>query len=131
MNITLNTKNFLIIASLMMALGIGIGAFGAHGLQPYLDEYGNTIYVKGVNYWFYNSLGLFGIAFISYLIPASTKIVKGYYFVLAGTLIFSVSLFILALTHIKWLGAITPIGGTSMIIGWVLCIIALYKDLKV
>lgn len=114
----------------MMALGISIGAFGAHGLQPYLDEYGNTIYVKGVSYWFYNSLGLFGVAFINYLIPQSTKIIKGFYFILAGTLIFSISLYILALTHIKWMGAITPIGGTAMIIGWVLCMSGIIKDMK-
>lgn len=131
MNITQNTRTFLIIASLMMALGISIGAFGAHGLKPYLDTYGLEIYNKGVDYWFYNSLGLFAIAFISYLTPTSSKITKGFYFVLAGTLIFSISLYALALTHIKILGAITPIGGTAMIIGWVLCIIAILKDTKV
>lgn len=131
MNITQNTRTFLIIASLMMALGISIGAFGAHGLKPYLDTYGLEIYNKGVDYWFYNSLGLFAIAFISYLAPTSSKITKGFYFVLAGTLIFSISLYALALTHIKILGAITPIGGTAMIIGWVLCIIAILKDTKV
>jgi uncharacterized membrane protein YgdD (TMEM256/DUF423 family) len=114
----------------MMALGVSIGAFGAHGLKPYLDEYGTIIYNKGVNYWFYNSLGLFGIAFISFLAPLSTKITKGFYFVFTGTLIFSISLYILALTHIKWLGAITPIGGTAMIIGWVLCMLGVIKDLN-
>lgn len=124
------TKKFLIITTAMMALGISIGAFGAHGLQPYLDQYGNTIYNKGVNYWFYNTLGLFGVAFLNFLLPQSTKIIKGFYFIFAGTLIFSISLFILALTHIKWLGAITPIGGTAMIIGWVLCMVALFKDTK-
>ena len=130
MDITHNTRKFLIIASLMMALGISIGAFGAHGLKPYLDTYGLEIYNKGVDYWFYNSLGLFAIAFISYLVPSSSKITKGFYFVLAGTLIFSISLYLLALTQIKVLGAITPIGGTSMIIGWVLCIIGISQDTK-
>ena len=131
MNITPNTKSFLIIASFMMALGISIGAFGAHGLEPYLSEYGNTIYNKGVDYWFYNSLGLFGIAFMTYLVPTSSKIVKGFYFVLTGTLIFSCSLYTLALTDIKLLGAITPIGGSLMIIGWVLCIVGIIKDTEV
>jgi uncharacterized membrane protein YgdD (TMEM256/DUF423 family) len=130
MSISNTTKNFLTLASLMMALGIAIGAFGAHGLQPHLDEYGKEIYNKGVDYWFYNSLGLFAISFMNYLIPTSTKITKGFYFVLGGTLIFSISLYALALSHIKVLGAITPIGGTAMIIGWILCIIALVKDSK-
>ena len=56
----------------MMVLGVSIGAFGAHGLQPYLSEYGNTIYNKGVDYWFYNSLGLFGIAFMT-ILPQEVK----------------------------------------------------------
>lgn len=131
LDITANTKSFLIIASLMMALGISIGAFGTHGLQPYLSEYGSTIYHKGIDYWFYNSLGLFGIAFMTHLVPTSSKIVKGFYFVLTGTLIFSFSLYILALTEIKFLGVITPIGGSIMIIGWVLCIVGIIKDVKV
>ncbi len=131
MEITATTKKFLIIASFMMALGISIGAFGAHGLQPYLNEYGTTIYNKGTDYWFYNSLGLFAIAFISYLAPSSSKIVKGFYFVLGGTFIFSLSLYALALTDMKILGAITPIGGSAMIIGWILCTIGIIKDVKV
>ena len=131
MNIAANTKSFLIIASFMMALGISIGAFGAHGLEPYLSEYGSSIYNKGVDYWFYNSLGLFGIAFITYLVPSSSKIVKGFYFVFTGTLIFSSSLYALALTEIKLLGAITPIGGSLVMIGWLLCIVGIIKDAKV
>jgi len=131
MTTTQHLKTFLIIASFMMVLSISIGAFGAHGLKPYLDEYSTDIYTKAVSYQFYNTLGLFAIAFITYLIPHSTKIKKAYYFVLLGTLIFSFSLYILALTKIMWLGAITPIGGTLMIIGWILAIIAIYKDLKV
>lgn len=127
MQLETHTIKYLKLASLMMAIGIAIGAFGAHGLAPYLDEYGNTIYNKGTSYWFYNTAGLFAIAFMRYLLPKSNKIQKGFWFVLIGTLIFSNSLFVLALTHIKILGAITPIGGTAMIIGWVLVILGLRK----
>lgn len=123
--ITKNVRILLQIASFMMVLNISIGAFGAHGLQPYLDEYGTIIYNKGVAYSFYNTLGLFAIAFMSYLLPNSTKLVKGYYFILTGILIFSFSLYILSLTKILWLGAITPIGGTAMIIGWILVFLGL------
>jgi len=126
-----NTKSFMVIASFMMAITIAIGAFGAHGLKPYLDEYSTDIYQKAVSYQFYNTLGLFFISFISYLLPFSTKIKKAFYFVLIGTLIFSFSLYILALTKIMWLGAITPIGGSLMIIGWVLCGYTIIKELKV
>ena len=129
--VTKDVKIFLLIASAMMGLNIAIGAFGALGLSPYLDEYGTIIYNKGVSYSFYNTLGLFAIGFMSYLLPNSSKLKKGYYFILAGILIFSFSLYILSLTKILWLGAITPIGGTAMIIGWILVVISLTKELKV
>lgn len=129
--ISKNTKKFMVIASFMMALTIAIGAFGAHGLKPYLDQYSTEIYEKAVSYQFYNTLGLFFISFVSYLLSKSSKIVKAYYFVLIGTLIFSFSLYILALTKILWLGAITPIGGTLMIIGWILCGYSILKELRV
>lgn len=128
--ISKNMKTFMIIASFMMALTVAIGAFGAHGLKPYLDEYSTDIYEKAVSYQFYNTLGLFFISFVSYLLPTSTKVTKAFYFVLTGTLIFSFSLYTLALTKIMWLGAITPIGGTFMIIGWVLCGYTIMKELK-
>lgn len=128
--ISKNTKTFMVIASFMMAITIAIGAFGAHGLKPYLDEYSTDIYEKAVSYQFNNTLGLFFISFASYLLPYSTKITKSYYFILLGTIIFSFSLYILALTKIMWLGAITPIGGTLMIIGWILCGYSIIKEVK-
>ena len=128
--ISKNTKTFMVIASFMMAITIAIGAFGAHGLKPYLDEYSTDIYEKAVSYQFYNTLGLFFISFVSYLLPDSTKISKSFYFILLGTIIFSFSLYILALTKIMWLGAITPIGGTLMIIGWILCGYSIIKEVK-
>tara|TARA_B110000046_G_C12906917_1_gene361132 strand:- start:395 stop:766 length:372 start_codon:yes stop_codon:yes gene_type:complete len=121
----------MIIACFMMAITIAIGAFGAHGLKPYLDEYSTNIYEKAVSYQFYNTLGLFFISFASYLLPKSTKIIKSFYFVLAGTLIFSFSLYALALSKILWMGAITPIGGVFMIIGWILCAYCIMKELEV
>ena len=129
--ISQNTKTFMVIASFMMALTIAIGAFGAHGLKPYLDEYSSEIYEKAVSYQFYNTLGLFFISFISYLLPNSTKIVKSFYFILIGTIVFSFSLYILALTKIMWLGAITPIGGSLMIIGWILSGYLIFKELQI
>ncbi|MDB4257349.1 DUF423 domain-containing protein [Arcobacteraceae bacterium] len=129
--ISQNTKSFMIITSFMIAITIAIGAFGAHGLKPYLDEYSTDIYEKAVSYQFYNMLGLFFISFVSYLLPASTKIIKSFYFVLIGTLIFSFSLYILALSKIFWLGAITPIGGIFMIVGWILCGYCIIKEVEI
>jgi uncharacterized membrane protein YgdD (TMEM256/DUF423 family) len=128
MNITNQSKKLLSLSAILMALAIAIGAFGAHGLKPYLDEYGLTIYTKATSYEFYNTLGLFVIAFISYILPDNKKIIQSYYIVLAGMLIFSFSLYILAITKIMWLGAITPIGGSLMIIGWLRLSWGIYKS---
>lgn len=123
-------RKFLLIASFMMVINIMIGAFGAHGLKPYLDDYGTIIYNKAVDYSFYNTLGLFAISFITTQIKDIKQIAIGYYFLSIGTLIFSFSLYILSLTKIFWLGAITPIGGTLMIIGWMFVFFGIYKNLK-
>ena len=123
------TKIFLKLTSLLMALAIIIGAFGAHGLKPYLDEYGLSIFVKASNYEFYNTLGLFAISIISIYVNNFKKIKWAYFLVLFGMIIFSSSLYILAITKIMWLGAITPIGGTLMIVGWVMFFFAIKKDL--
>lgn len=130
MVINKNTKNLLFIASLMMAISIAIGAFGAHGLKATTDEHLMAIYHTGVEYQFYNTLGLFGIAFISYLLPNSRKIVIAGYLLILGTLIFSVSLYMLVILKLSWLGAITPIGGTLMIISWITVAVAISKELK-
>jgi len=117
MKINNTSKNLLFISSFLMSIAIIIGAFGAHGLKPYLDEYGLSIYEKASNYQFYNTLGLFIISLISIYID-NMKIKISYYLVLIGMIIFSFSLYALALSKIMWLGAITPIGGILMIMGW-------------
>lgn len=131
MLINKNTKAFLFIASLMMAIVIAIGAFGAHGLKASTDEYMMAIYNTGVEYHFYNTLGLFAVAFISYLLPRCKKIIIAGYLLILGTLIFSVSLYMLVLLKLSWLGAITPIGGTLMIISWLIIAFTLLKEIKV
>jgi len=131
MTLTKQSKIFLQISSVLMAIAIGIGAFGAHGLKPYLDEYGLSIYAKATSYEFYMSIGLFIISFISIIIPNSSKVKTSFYLVLSGMIIFSFSLYILALTKIMWLGAITPIGGTLMIAGWLVLFFAIKNDTSI
>lgn len=130
MKISQLTKNILITATFLMALSITIGAFGAHGLKAYIDPYMMKTFHTGVNYQFYNTLGLFALAFISYLIPNSKKIKISFIFILLGTLIFSFSLYALVILNMPILGAITPIGGSLMIIGWLILSYTLIKDLK-
>ena len=85
-------KIFFAIASFMMALGIALGAFGAHALKSILDEYFLKIYNTGIQYHFYNTLGLFAATFIYALKPDSKKIFISLWLIIIGMIIFSFSL---------------------------------------
>ena len=121
-------KIFFAIASFMMALGIALGAFGAHALKNILDEYFLKIYNTGVQYHFYNTLGLFAATFIYALKPDSKKIFISLWLIIIGMIIFSFSLYFLAILNMPILGAITPIGGTLLIIAWLTLTYGILKD---
>lgn len=123
-----NVKLFLTISSIMMALAIAIGAFGAHGLKSMVSESLLKTYNTGVEYHFYNTLGLFAASFIVYLKPQSKKALIASWLILIGMIIFSFSLYLLVILNLPILGAITPIGGTLLIIAWVLLAISIFKD---
>jgi uncharacterized membrane protein YgdD (TMEM256/DUF423 family) len=121
-------KKFLAMASFLMALGIALGAFGAHGLKSILDEYMLKVYHTGVEYQFYNTLGLFAAIFIYSLKPESKKIYVALWLILIGMIIFSFSLYLLTILNMPILGAITPIGGTLLIIAWLTLCYGILKD---
>ena len=121
-------KIFLAISSFMMALAIGFGAFGAHGLKSILSESMLKIYNTGIEYHFYNTLGLFIASFIYALKPNSKKILISLWLILIGMIIFSFSLYLLAILNLPILGAITPIGGSLLIIAWLLLSYGILKD---
>ena len=123
-----NIKQFLALSSFMMALAIVFGAFGAHGLKSVLSQSNLEIYNTAVEYHFYNTLGLFIASFIMYLKPDSKKVFIASWLILIGMIIFSFSLYLLVLLGMPILGAITPIGGTLLIIAWILLSVSIYKD---
>ena len=107
-----------------MTLAVAIGAFGAHGLKPLLSAYHLDIFKTANFYHFIHGLALF-ITIILSVILNQTKILKAFIFFIVGILLFSGSLYTLALQSVfenipGWMGAITPFGGLSFIIGWVL-----------
>ena len=128
MTLTDNSKKFLAIASFMMALAIAIGAFGAHGLKAIVTEQMLKVYNTGVQYHFYNTLGLFVIALIINLKPQSKKLTIAAWLILIGMIIFSFSLYALVILNIPVLGAITPIGGTLLIVAWLIATYSILKD---
>lgn len=113
--------NWSATGAILLALAVILGAFGAHGLRDRLDAYRMSVYEKAVFYHFIHALG---ILIVSILPRTGTFPENGADWVcallLAGIVIFSGSLYLLAITGHRALGAITPIGGISFIIGWLL-----------
>lgn len=115
---------FIIIGSALMFVGVGAGAFGAHGLSAYFERFPNLsrTYQTAVQYHMIHALGLFAAAWVAQRWPGALPAWAGYLF-LAGIVVFSGSLYLLVFTRVKWLGAITPIGGVAFLAGW-LCLLA-------
>ena len=119
----------LLIAGANGFLAVSIGAFAAHGLESFLSPEQLQTFQTGVDYHMYHSLALFGVGLLSLYSPNERlPKVSGYFFLL-GILFFSGSLYILGITDIRWLGAITPIGGLFFLAGWgALCIFGLKSN---
>jgi len=111
---------FFIIGSLFAFLAVAAGAFGAHGLKARLAAEMLNTFEIAARYQFYHALALFVTAWACSRWPSSAATAAGWFFV-SGMVIFSGSLYTLALTGIRWLGAITPIGGLAFLAGW-LCL---------
>jgi uncharacterized membrane protein YgdD (TMEM256/DUF423 family) len=112
-------KLFLIIGAVSMALSIALGAFGAHGLAGKVTEKMLANWQTAAHYQMIHSLGLLLIGFL--LMRTDSGLIQwAGWLLLVGILFFSGSLYTMVLTNVRALGAITPIGGTAFIIGWLL-----------
>jgi uncharacterized membrane protein YgdD (TMEM256/DUF423 family) len=120
------SKTILMTASVLLALAVALGAFGAHGLKSQLSTDMMQTYKTGVEYHFYHALGLLLIGILAISFP-SEMIKWSAILITLGIILFSGSLYVLAVSGIKWLGAITPVGGLSFIAGWVLLFLAVWK----
>lgn len=113
------TRLFLSVASILAGLSVAGGAFAAHALKEKLSERAIEIFETGARYQMYHSLALLVVGLLLSRAEASQSflIAAGSAFII-GIAIFSGSLYALSLSGIKWLGAITPLGGVAFIIGW-------------
>lgn len=111
--------NWTALGSVLMALAVAAGAFGAHGLRNRLDAYSMSVYEKAVFYHFVHALGILLIALLARTgaITVSGQ-ARAAWLLLIGVAVFSGSLYALAVSGIRILGAITPIGGVAFIAGW-------------
>ena len=115
----MKAKQILQLAGISGAIAVGLGAFGAHSLEALLIQNGRLdTFQTAVNYHFYHTLALFGIGVLASVKPDWKGISFAAWSMVLGILIFSGSLYVLSLTGITWLGAITPLGGLAFILGW-------------
>jgi len=115
-------KTWIVLGASLAALAVMLGAFGSHGLKDKISPEDLTIFQTGVQYQLYHALGLILIGILGFHY-SSDVIQLPAVLLLIGILFFSGSLYILSVTGLRWMGAITPIGGIAFIAGWVMLII--------
>ena len=113
-------KLFIYIAAVQGALAVTIGAFGAHALKNHLVAIGRTdVFETAVKYQFYHTFALLAVGILQLIRYNKFLDYSGYSFFI-GSVIFSGSLYILCMTNVAKWGAVTPIGGLVLIVGWIL-----------
>ncbi|MEM6486141.1 MAG: DUF423 domain-containing protein [Pseudomonadota bacterium] len=120
-------KLTLFIGATAGLLGVCLGAFGAHALRSRLDDYAMGVFETAVQYQFYHALALLAVGVLLVNQPSSLLLKSSAWLFTAGVLVFSGSLYVLSFTGIKWLGAVTPIGGIGFIGGWICLLLAALK----
>jgi uncharacterized membrane protein YgdD (TMEM256/DUF423 family) len=120
-------KLFLLAGSVLGMLGVGLGAFGAHAFKAMLESTGRfDTYETGIKYMFYHALALVLVGILAKDFTAKTLTYSGYSFIF-GTIIFTGSLLLICFTGVKIFGAVAPIGGTLMLVGWALLFYTVLK----
>jgi len=117
---------FFLLGGLSGMIAVAAGAFGAHSLRDHLSADLLAIFETGARYQMYHALALLLTAWAATRWPGSLTLVAGWLFV-AGTLIFSGSLYALSLSGARWLGAVTPLGGVAFIAGWLCLALAAWR----
>jgi uncharacterized membrane protein YgdD (TMEM256/DUF423 family) len=118
---------YFVIGAINAALAIALGAFGAHGLEKQLTEHYLEVFETGVRYHMYSALGLMLIALFAKQIGGSKLVLNGGRLIVGGTVLFSGSLYVLAVSGFSKLGIITPLGGVAILAGWACVIVAALK----
>jgi uncharacterized membrane protein YgdD (TMEM256/DUF423 family) len=114
------------LGAVLMFVGVGLGAFGAHALRGRLTAEMLQVFETGVRYHFYHALGLFVVGWLAETHPSQWITGAGVAFAV-GVFVFSGSLYILAISGVKWWGAITPLGGLAFLVGWLLLAVGSFR----
>lgn len=119
-------RTFAALGALSAAVAVAAGAFGAHALKGHLSPDDLAIFETGARYQMYHALALLAVAWTATRWPGGAVSTAGWLFVV-GTLLFSGSLYVLALSGVRWLGAVTPLGGLAFLAGWVCLAIGAWR----
>lgn len=111
-------RTFIALAAFSGFISVGLGAFGAHALKNRLDEYSLGVFETAVQYQFFHTLALLAVGLLALEHPQSGLLRGSGISFVTGLLLFSGSLYILSFTGMRWLGAITPLGGVFFLVGW-------------
>ncbi len=120
-------KLFVTLGSLSALLGVALGAFGAHGLKSKVAPELLTTWNTGVHYHLVHALALILVGILCHLLPGVPLIRTAGWFIIAGTLLFSGSLYVLVLSNVRAFGMITPLGGLAFLTGWFLLAVAAWQ----
>jgi len=120
-------KLFIVLGALLAALGVALGAYGAHALRARLAPEVLAVYQTAVQYHMWHALGLVGVGLLCNVLPANGWLRTSGWLLALGILLFSGSLYLLVMTGTRWLGAVTPVGGGAFIFGWLALALALLR----
>jgi uncharacterized membrane protein YgdD (TMEM256/DUF423 family) len=118
---------FFALGSISAGLAVALGAFGAHTLQARLTSDALSTFETGVRYQMYHGLALLAVAFAITRWPSAGLLNAAGWLFIAGTVLFSGSLYLLSLTDTRWLGAVAPLGGAAFIAGWLCLALAAWR----
>jgi uncharacterized membrane protein YgdD (TMEM256/DUF423 family) len=124
---TTSAKLFLAAGGLAALAAVALGAFGAHALKSRLSAEMLAVWHTGVEYHIYHALGLLAVGLVAQHLPGSALLKSSGWAMLAGIVLFSGSLYALALSGERWLGAITPVGGAAFLVAWALLVAAVLR----
>jgi len=121
------SRLFLATGGVAALLAVALGAFGAHALRSRVAPEMLAVWHTGVEYHVFHALGLLAVGIVAIHLPGSTLLRWSGLLMLVGIILFSGSLYLLALSGERWLGAVTPVGGLAFLAAWVLFVAAVLR----
>lgn len=125
--VTNTARLFLTLGCAALFTGVALGAFGAHALRNHLSADMTSVWRTAEIYQFVHALGLLAVGLLVFRLGAPPLLRAAGWLMVAGIVLFSGSLYLLAVTGIRWLGAITPLGGVAFLAAWALLGLAVWR----